>query len=123
MGRCPAQIEYLRCCRPLLKNNSRKSCLCLSRSSTSFAKLPIAYRRRPTPLWCFNARRSKGTPVTISEAGRRLRAREISCLELVENTLIAIAEREELNAFLTVMGDAASARARLLDAELQRGHD
>ena len=62
--------------------------------------------------------------MTIAEAGRRLRAREISCAELVEQALQG-AERDKaaLNAFITISADQARARARELDSELSDGTD
>jgi aspartyl-tRNA(Asn)/glutamyl-tRNA(Gln) amidotransferase subunit A len=62
--------------------------------------------------------------VTIAEIGRRLRARELSVRELTEHTLAGI-EREQprLNAFITVTGESALARAAELDALLARGDD
>jgi len=60
--------------------------------------------------------------VTISEMGRRLRAREVSVRELVEESLRVVArENPRLNAFITVTEEAARARAVELDAMLERG--
>src|SRR6185436_3939162 len=60
--------------------------------------------------------------VTIAEIGRRLRAREVSVRELVEESLRAVArENPRLNAFITVTEGAARARAIELDAMLSRG--
>jgi len=60
--------------------------------------------------------------VTIAEIGRRLRAREVSVRELVEESLRAVArENPRLNAFITVTEEAARARAVELDAMLGRG--
>jgi aspartyl-tRNA(Asn)/glutamyl-tRNA(Gln) amidotransferase subunit A len=62
--------------------------------------------------------------VTISEMGRRLRAREISVRELVEESLRSAArENPRLNAFITVTEETALARATELDAMLARGVD
>jgi aspartyl-tRNA(Asn)/glutamyl-tRNA(Gln) amidotransferase subunit A len=62
--------------------------------------------------------------VTIGEAGRALRSREISCLELTNRCLDEIAKQNaRLNAFITVTADAARKRARELDDELARGVD
>ena len=60
--------------------------------------------------------------VTISEMGRRLRAREVSVRELVEESLRAVArENPRLNAFITVTEESARARAVELDEMLGRG--
>ena len=62
--------------------------------------------------------------MTIREAGREIRAREISCAELTASCLEQIAKlNPTLNAFVTVTGDSALARARELDQELARGLD
>jgi aspartyl-tRNA(Asn)/glutamyl-tRNA(Gln) amidotransferase subunit A len=61
--------------------------------------------------------------VTIAEAGRLLRLREISCAELAERALRKAEETRELNAFITLTADAARERARELDADLERGID
>jgi aspartyl-tRNA(Asn)/glutamyl-tRNA(Gln) amidotransferase subunit A len=62
--------------------------------------------------------------VTILEAGKALRSREISCLELTNRCLDEIAKlNPRLNAFITVTSDSARARAQELDGELARGHD
>jgi len=60
--------------------------------------------------------------MTIQEASRLLVRREVSSVELVRRALQRI-ERDQprLNAFLTVMADAALQRARRLDAELAGG--
>jgi aspartyl-tRNA(Asn)/glutamyl-tRNA(Gln) amidotransferase subunit A len=60
--------------------------------------------------------------VTILEAGAALHARKISALELTEECLGRIAKlNPELNAFITVTGESARARARELDRELAAG--
>lgn len=62
--------------------------------------------------------------MTIQEAGRKLRVRELSVRELTENTLREIDRANPtLNAFMTVTRDAALARADELDAMLGRGED
>lgn len=62
--------------------------------------------------------------MNILETGQALRERRISCAELTRDALARI-ERENprLNAFITVTGDAALARANALDADLARGID
>jgi aspartyl-tRNA(Asn)/glutamyl-tRNA(Gln) amidotransferase subunit A len=63
-------------------------------------------------------------PMTIREAGRALRARQVSAAELTEECLRQI-ERENprLNAFITVTAESARARAVELDRELASGTD
>src|SRR5205823_4327433 len=62
--------------------------------------------------------------VTIADAGAALRAKRISCAELVEESLNTIERlNPKLNAFITITGDAARERARELDRELAGGHD
>lgn len=64
------------------------------------------------------------TRVTIQEAGRGLRARELSVRELTEQTLREIDRANPtLNAFITVTHEQALARADELDAMLARGED
>lgn len=61
--------------------------------------------------------------MTITEAGTKLRARQISCLELVEEALRGIRRDAHLNAVITETGDQARDRARALDTELRAGKD
>ncbi|MDZ4800784.1 MAG: amidase [Bryobacteraceae bacterium] len=61
--------------------------------------------------------------MTIREAGRRLRDREISAVELVRDSLQAVERDAALNAFITVTGDQALRSAHELDQELQEGKD
>jgi aspartyl-tRNA(Asn)/glutamyl-tRNA(Gln) amidotransferase subunit A len=62
--------------------------------------------------------------VTIREAARAIRARKISCAELAAGCLDQIAKLNPvLNAFISVTGDSALARARELDQELAQGID
>lgn len=62
--------------------------------------------------------------MTIREAGAQLRARRVSCLELTTGCLDQIAKlNPSLNAFITVTGEAARARAQELDRELAEGTD
>jgi aspartyl-tRNA(Asn)/glutamyl-tRNA(Gln) amidotransferase subunit A len=62
--------------------------------------------------------------VTIAEIGAALRSKKISVREVTEETLRRIAETNpRLNAFLTITGTAARARAKVLDDELARGVD
>ena len=62
--------------------------------------------------------------MTIEEFGRRLRAREITSADIVEQCLDRIhTENPRLNAFIHVMGDEARQRARQADEELAAGRD
>src|SRR5580698_3094288 len=62
--------------------------------------------------------------MTIAEAAQALRARRISSLELTRQCLDQIAKLNPvLNAFITVTGDSALARAQELDRELAQGVD
>jgi len=62
--------------------------------------------------------------MTIAEAGRALRARRISSVELTKECLDQIGKLNPvLNAFITVTGETALARAEALDRELAQGID
>ncbi len=62
--------------------------------------------------------------MTLLEAGRALRKRKLSSVEMTEHALERIARlNPALNAFLTVTGDAARERAQALDQELAEGID
>jgi aspartyl-tRNA(Asn)/glutamyl-tRNA(Gln) amidotransferase subunit A len=62
--------------------------------------------------------------VTILEAGRALRARRVSCLELTDQCLDQISKlNPRLNAFITVTQEAARIQAQRLDHELANGRD
>jgi aspartyl-tRNA(Asn)/glutamyl-tRNA(Gln) amidotransferase subunit A len=62
--------------------------------------------------------------MTIAEAARRLRAREISSEDLTRESLRIIdREQPRTNAFITVTGELALAQARAADNELARGVD
>jgi aspartyl-tRNA(Asn)/glutamyl-tRNA(Gln) amidotransferase subunit A len=62
--------------------------------------------------------------LTLLEAGRALRSRTVSCAELTRDALERIARlNPSLNAFITVTGQAARARAEALDRELANGID
>jgi len=62
--------------------------------------------------------------MTILEAAAALRARKVSSVELVEESLKRIARvNPKLNAFITVTSEAALERARAADAELAKGVD
>jgi len=60
----------------------------------------------------------------IAATARRLRAKEVSSVELTNECLKQIDQlNPKLNAFITVMGDAARLKAAALDKELAAGHD
>ena len=63
-------------------------------------------------------------PESIEEAGKKLRARELSCVELVQASLERIAAlHPSLNAFLTITAESALAEAAERDKELTAGGD
>ena len=60
--------------------------------------------------------------MTIETAAARLRAREVSAVELAQDSLRRIREEQpRLNAFITVTEELALERARRADEELARG--
>jgi aspartyl-tRNA(Asn)/glutamyl-tRNA(Gln) amidotransferase subunit A len=62
--------------------------------------------------------------MTITEAGAALRGHKATCVELVEECLARIEDKNpDLNAFITVMPESARARAAELDVELANGVD
>jgi aspartyl-tRNA(Asn)/glutamyl-tRNA(Gln) amidotransferase subunit A len=62
--------------------------------------------------------------MTILESADALRAKKVSSLELTNEALRKIAgENPRINAFITVLADAARARASAMDAELSHGID
>jgi len=62
--------------------------------------------------------------VTIEQAAARLRTREVSSVELVQESLRKIRELQpSLNAFITITADLAFDQARRADDELARGID
>ena len=62
--------------------------------------------------------------LSIRELGRRLRARDLTAVELTRLAVDEIEEREpELNAFTTVLREPAIAQARQVDEALARGED
>src|SRR6202011_1454651 len=69
-------------------------------------------------------RRSGGEPVTLPEAARALRQREVSSVELTRAALDRIDRlNPTLNAFLTVTAEGALDRAAQADRELAARHD
>lgn len=62
--------------------------------------------------------------MNIEHAAARLRARQVSAVELVQASLRSIREHQpRLNAFITITEDLALAQARQADEELARGID
>jgi len=62
--------------------------------------------------------------LSIEEFGRRLRARELSAVEAVDDCLGRIRkDNPRLNAFILVLADSARRQAAEADAELARGAD
>jgi len=62
--------------------------------------------------------------VTIEEFARRLRAREVTALEITNSCLQRIDQLQpSLNAFIRVMADEAKRDAEAADRELASGHD
>src|SRR5437773_1427967 len=62
--------------------------------------------------------------LTIEEFGRRLRAREITAEQIIEECLRRIdVDNPRLNAFILVMADQARRQAREADRELSAGRD
>jgi aspartyl-tRNA(Asn)/glutamyl-tRNA(Gln) amidotransferase subunit A len=62
--------------------------------------------------------------MTIAEAGAALRARRVSSVELTQQCLERVEKLNPvLNAFITVTGESALARAQALDRELAQGID
>jgi aspartyl-tRNA(Asn)/glutamyl-tRNA(Gln) amidotransferase subunit A len=60
----------------------------------------------------------------ITEAAAKLRAREVSAVELAQESLRRIEEQQpRLNAFITITGELALQQARRADEELARGVD
>ena len=61
--------------------------------------------------------------MTIRAIGADLRARKISCLELIKQTLAAIKERDRFNSVITLLEAAALQEAAERDAEFAKGID
>ncbi len=59
----------------------------------------------------------------IRDLGAQLRARKISCAELIEQTFADIRQRERFNSFITVTEEQARATAAERDEELASGMD
>src|SRR5437764_1260885 len=61
--------------------------------------------------------------MTIREIGALLRGRKLSCVELIQQTLAAVKERDKFNSLITVTADEALKEAAERDGELARGVD
>jgi aspartyl-tRNA(Asn)/glutamyl-tRNA(Gln) amidotransferase subunit A len=61
--------------------------------------------------------------MNIRELGQRLRSREISCVELISQTLADIKNRDTFNCLITLSEEQALAEAREVDRELAEGLD
>lgn len=61
--------------------------------------------------------------MTIRELGAHIRARNVSCVELIQRTLDDITARDKFCSLITTTGDAALATARQRDEELKAGRD
>jgi aspartyl-tRNA(Asn)/glutamyl-tRNA(Gln) amidotransferase subunit A len=61
--------------------------------------------------------------MTVRELGAQIRARKISCVEAIQQTLKDIQERDKFCSLITVTGEQALATARERDEELAIGKD
>ena len=61
--------------------------------------------------------------MTIREIGGLLRSRQLSCVELVQESLDDIKRRDVFRTLITITEEEALAEARMLDAELAQGKD
>lgn len=61
--------------------------------------------------------------MTILELGARLRSREISCVELIRQTLDDVAKRDQYKCLITLTAEEALAEAKERDRELASGVD
>jgi aspartyl-tRNA(Asn)/glutamyl-tRNA(Gln) amidotransferase subunit A len=61
--------------------------------------------------------------MTVHELGAQIRARKISCVELIEQTLKDIQERDKFRSLITVTGEQALATARERDEQMASGKD
>ncbi len=60
-------------------------------------------------------------PESIRTQQHRIRRGDASCVALVEEYLRRIATAQELNAFITLLPERARMRAKMIDAQIQRG--
>src|SRR6202171_5731514 len=87
-----------------------------TRAATRGFQRRCTWRRGSSPV-------TSDTP-TIEEFGRKLRARDISAVEITDDCLKRIdADNGRLNAFILVMTDEARRQARDADRELAAGRD
>ena len=61
--------------------------------------------------------------MTVRELGSQIRARQISCVELIRQTLEDIEKRDKFCSLITVTGEEALATAHERDEELAAGKD
>src|SRR5882757_6144035 len=61
--------------------------------------------------------------MNIRELGQRLRRREISCVELIEQTFADIKKRDTFNCLITMTEEPALADAHTLDRDFAEGRD
>src|ERR1035441_5509252 len=61
--------------------------------------------------------------MTVREIGTKLRARQLSCTELIEETIAGIKTRDHFNSFITHTFEQAFHQAAVLDKELASGQD
>ncbi|MCX6785808.1 MAG: Asp-tRNA(Asn)/Glu-tRNA(Gln) amidotransferase subunit GatA [Candidatus Komeilibacteria bacterium] len=59
--------------------------------------------------------------LTITQAHHGLVTKQFSCIDLVSYYLKKIEEQKDLNAFITITGEAALARAKIVDAKIAKG--
>ncbi|MHC3439449.1 amidase [Natrialbaceae archaeon A-gly3] len=59
--------------------------------------------------------------LSATELAAQIRRREVSALEAVEATIERIDDRDDVNAFVTVIADGARERARELDERIEKG--
>lgn len=75
-------------------------------------------------VWAVGEKKAAALPATIAEAGRMLRKGSLTCKDLTQACLECIGSlNSQLNAFLTITGEQALARAAELDQELSQGKD
>lgn len=61
--------------------------------------------------------------MTVRELGAQMRGRKISCVELIQQTLKDIQERDKFGSLITITGEQAFETARERDEELAAGKD
>jgi aspartyl-tRNA(Asn)/glutamyl-tRNA(Gln) amidotransferase subunit A len=61
--------------------------------------------------------------MTVRELGAHIRAKKVSCVELIQQTLKDIEDRDKFRSLITLTGEQALATARERDEELKAGKD